>query len=84
MTPSPTIHPSAVIEDGAQLGRDVTIGPFCHIGGVVVLGDGCVLHSHVVVQGETSLGAGCQVYPFRLSWAPRHRTRSTRVSQRCW
>lgn len=70
MTPSPTIHPSAVIEDGAQLGRDVTIGPFCHIGGGVVLGDGCVLHSHVVVQGETSLGAGCQVYPFACLGAP--------------
>ncbi len=70
MTSSPTIHPSAVIEDGAQLGRDVTIGPFCHIGGGVVLGDGCVLHSHVVVQGETSLGAGCQVYPFACLGAP--------------
>lgn len=60
----PSIHPSAVIEDGAQLGHDVTVGPFCHVGQGVVLGDGCSLHSHVVVQGETSLGPGCEVFPF--------------------
>ena len=66
------IHPSAVIEDGAQLGQDVNIGPFCHIGAGVVLGDGCSLHSHVVIQGETSLGEGCEVYPFAcLGAAPQ-------------
>ena len=66
------IHPSAVIEDGAQLGQDVNIGPFCHIGSGVVLGDGCSLHSHVVIQGETSLGEDCEVYPFAcLGAAPQ-------------
>ncbi|MGB1156003.1 MAG: acyl-ACP--UDP-N-acetylglucosamine O-acyltransferase [Alphaproteobacteria bacterium] len=66
------IHPSAVIEDGAQLGQDVNVGPFCHIGAGVVLGDGCTLHSHVVMQGETSLGEGCEVYPFAcLGTAPQ-------------
>ncbi|MDP5348882.1 MAG: acyl-[acyl-carrier-protein]--UDP-N-acetylglucosamine O-acyltransferase, partial [Paracoccaceae bacterium] len=28
---SSRIHPSAIIEDGAQIGADVAIGPFCHI-----------------------------------------------------
>jgi UDP-N-acetylglucosamine acyltransferase len=58
-----TIHPSAVVEDGAKLGADVRIGPFCHIGPEVVLGDGVELMSHAVVAGATTLGAACKVYP---------------------
>ena len=72
IAPTQGIHPSAVIEDGAQLGHDVTVGPFCHVGPGAVLGDGCSLHSHAVVQGETSLGEGCEVYPFAsLGTAPQ-------------
>lgn len=58
------IHPSAVIETGAQIGEGCTIGPFCHIGPDVVLGDGCALKSHVVITGETTLGAGASVFSF--------------------
>ncbi|MBB95816.1 MAG: acyl-[acyl-carrier-protein]--UDP-N-acetylglucosamine O-acyltransferase [Rhodobacteraceae bacterium] len=58
-----TIHPSAVIEDGAQIGSDVTIGPFCHVGPDVRLEDGVVLRSHVVVTGHTSIGAETTVFP---------------------
>ena len=43
------IHPSAVIEDGATIGADVRIGPFCVIGAEVVLGQGVELKSHVVI-----------------------------------
>jgi UDP-N-acetylglucosamine acyltransferase len=57
------IHPSAVVEDGAVVGAGVEIGPFCHIGSRVVLGDGVRLHSHVSIAGITMLGAGCSVYP---------------------
>ena len=41
------IHPSAVVEDGARLGADVEIGPFCHVGRQAKLGDGVRLVSHV-------------------------------------
>ncbi len=58
------IHSSAVIEPGAQIGADCTIGPFCHIGPDVVLGEGCTLKSHVVVTGETVIGAGATIYSF--------------------
>ena len=34
------VHPTAVVEDGAELGADVAIGPFCHVGPRVVLEDG--------------------------------------------
>jgi UDP-N-acetylglucosamine acyltransferase len=57
------IHPSAVVEDGAQLGADVEIGPFCAVGGKVQLGDGVRLISHVAVMGETSIGARTTVHP---------------------
>jgi UDP-N-acetylglucosamine acyltransferase len=57
------IHPSAVVEDGASLGAGVEIGPFCHVGARVTLGDGVRLASHVSISGATMLGALCQVYP---------------------
>ena len=38
-----------------------------------VIGDGVKLHSHVVIEGHTSLGAGCEVYPFAaIGCAPQH------------
>ena len=58
------IHSTAIVEDGAQLGADVSIGPFCVVGAQAVLGDGVRLHSHVVIAGQTSIGARTQVYPF--------------------
>lgn len=59
-----SIHPSAIIEEGAQLGVDVSIGPFCVIGPKVVLGDRVVLKSHVVVTGDTSIGEDTTIFPF--------------------
>jgi UDP-N-acetylglucosamine acyltransferase len=58
------IHPSAVIADGAILGQDVYIGPFCVVGPRVTLGDRCKLHSHVAIDGITTLGEDTEVYPF--------------------
>lgn len=58
------IHPSAVIEDGARVGADVAIGPFCVIGRDVVIGDGVELKSHVVVAGHTEIGERTVVFPF--------------------
>ena len=59
-----TIHPTAVIEDGAKIGLDVKIGPFCVIGTQVTLGDGVELVSHVAVAGNTTIGAGTRIWPF--------------------
>ncbi len=57
------IHPTALVEDGAVLGAGVEIGPFCHVGPRVTLGEGVRLKSHVSVTGVTSLGRECVVYP---------------------
>jgi UDP-N-acetylglucosamine acyltransferase len=59
-----SIHPSAIVEDGAKLGKGVRIGPSCFIGGHVSLGDGCELVSHVVVTGHTCIGPRTRIFPF--------------------
>ena len=60
----PTIHPSALVADGAEIGPGVEIGPWCSVGPDVVLEAGVRLISHVVVDGHTRIGAGVQLYPF--------------------
>ncbi|MEM6376134.1 MAG: acyl-ACP--UDP-N-acetylglucosamine O-acyltransferase [Pseudomonadota bacterium] len=60
------IHPTAYIEDGAELGAGCVIGPFCHIGPDVRLGDQVTLKSHVVVTGQTEIGAETTVFPFAV------------------
>lgn len=57
------IHPLSVVDDGAVIGENVSIGPFCHVGSKVVLGDDVVLQSHVVVIGRTTVGAGTKIFP---------------------
>jgi UDP-N-acetylglucosamine acyltransferase len=57
-----TIHPTAIVEDGARLAGDVEIGPFCVVGAAAVLGEGVRLLSHVVVTGHTEVGARTVVY----------------------
>ena len=58
------IHPTAIIEDGASIGVDVKIGPYCFIGGNVVLADRINLGSHVVISGLTQIGEGTHIFPF--------------------
>ena len=62
--PETLIHPTAVIEPGAQIADGVTIGPFCVVGAKVKLAQGVVLKSHVVVAGDTSIGQDTVVFPF--------------------
>jgi UDP-N-acetylglucosamine acyltransferase len=57
------IHPAAIVEDGALLGADVEIGPFCSVGRDAQLGDGVRLISHVAVMGQTKIGARTVVHP---------------------
>ena len=59
-----TIHPTAIVEDGARLAEDVKIGPYCVVGPDVELGAGTELISHVALAGRTSVGAGCRIWPF--------------------
>lgn len=58
------IHPSAVVQEGAQLGVDVEIGPYSVVGPDVRLGDRCKIMPQAFLDGHTSLGPECTVFPF--------------------
>ena len=60
----PLIHSTAIIEPGAELAESVQVGPWCHVGGEVRLGEGVRLHSHVVIDGRTTVGEGAVLFPF--------------------
>jgi UDP-N-acetylglucosamine acyltransferase len=64
------IDPTARIENGAVIGRDVTIGPYCTIGANVTLGDGCRLVAHVSLSGHTAIGPRTAIYPFASLGTP--------------
>lgn len=59
-----SVHPSAVIADGARVPASCTVGPYCTIGPEVELGEECTLISHVVIDGRTRIGARNIFYPF--------------------
>jgi UDP-N-acetylglucosamine acyltransferase len=65
-----SIHPSAVIAEGARIPESCTVGPFCTIGPEVVLGEECNLISHVVVDGRTRIGARNTIYAFTSIGVP--------------
>lgn len=58
------IHPTAIVEDGAEIGAGVRIGPYCVVGPQVSLGPNVVLESHVAVAGRTSVGEATRIFPF--------------------
>lgn len=58
------IHPTAIIDPGARLGADVSVGPYAVIGPEVEIGDGSWIGPHAVVQGPTTIGKGNKIYQF--------------------
>ncbi len=58
------IHPSAIVHPNADIARGVDIGPYCLVGENVSIGKGTLLQAHVVVNGWTSIGEDCEIYPF--------------------
>ncbi|HEX7128430.1 MAG TPA: acyl-ACP--UDP-N-acetylglucosamine O-acyltransferase [Thermodesulfobacteriota bacterium] len=66
------IHPTAVIDARAEIGRDVEIGPYAIVGPDVTIGDGTVLMPHAVVERWTRVGRRCRIHPFAvLGGAPQ-------------
>ena len=56
------IHASAVIEDGAILGSNVSVGPFAYIGAEVKIGDNTTVASHAVIEGKTTIGKNNRIF----------------------
>lgn len=70
MSSETSIHPTALVEKGAQLGVGVVVGPFCHVSADAVLGDGVQLSGHVRIEGATTLGEGCTVSAMAVLGGP--------------
>jgi UDP-N-acetylglucosamine acyltransferase len=58
------IHPTAIVQAGAQLAPDVLVGPYSVIGPEVTVGSGTVIASHVVITGRTTIGRGNRIFQF--------------------
>jgi UDP-N-acetylglucosamine acyltransferase len=58
------IHPTAIVAAGAQLGENVTVGPFSLVGEHVSIGDGTWVGPHVVLEGHTTIGRENRFFQF--------------------
>jgi len=56
------IHPTSIVEEGAVIGDNVTIGPFCYITKKVTIGNGTTVASHVLIEGDTKIGENNQIF----------------------
>jgi UDP-N-acetylglucosamine acyltransferase len=59
-----TIHPTAIVEKGAEFADGVEVGPYCIVSGGARLAENVRLVSHVSIAGSTHIGARTSVYPF--------------------
>ncbi|MFM8704940.1 MAG: acyl-ACP--UDP-N-acetylglucosamine O-acyltransferase [Planctomycetia bacterium] len=57
-----SVHPSAIVEAGAQLGEDVVVGPFCWVSAGAVIGRGTVLDNNVTIMGDVRIGESNHVF----------------------
>lgn len=59
-----SIHPTAIISSKAELGRNVSIGPYSIVGEDVILHDDIQVASHCVIEGPSEFGSGSVFFPF--------------------
>src|SRR5262249_49812929 len=62
--PGPRIDPSARVAPGAELETGVSVGPFAVVGPQVRIGRDTRIGPHAVVEGRTTIGAGCRIFQF--------------------
>jgi UDP-N-acetylglucosamine acyltransferase len=58
------IHPTAIIDAGAELADDVEVGAYTLIGPYVRIGAGTVVGPHCVIEGRTTIGEGNRFFQF--------------------
>ncbi len=66
----PAIHPTAIIDDGAQLAAEVAVGPYSIVGPGVELGEGTWIGAHVVLDGRARIGRRNRIFHFASIGAP--------------
>lgn len=55
------IHPSAILEKGARIGKNVTIGANCFLSSNTIIGDNTILHPNVVLDNDVVIGSNCEI-----------------------
>ena len=60
------IHPTAIVDPQATIGKNVSIGAYSCIGPGVTLGDDVTVKSHAVLEGLTFIGDNCEIFPFAV------------------
>ena len=60
---APGVHPTAVIDPAAKLGKGVHVGPWTVIEKGVEIGDGSVIEAQVFIGENCRLGRNCHLYP---------------------
>ncbi len=58
------IHPTAIVDPKAQLHSGATVGAYSMIGPEVEIGTDTEIQHHVVIEGPTSIGSECRIFPF--------------------
>lgn len=56
------IHPTAIVDAGAELGKGVAIGPYAIIGPRVTIGAGTEIGPHVLIECDTAIGSDCRIH----------------------
>jgi len=56
------IHLTAIIEEGATIGNNTTIGPFVTIASKVIIGSNNIIEAHAVIDGRTTIGDGNHIF----------------------
>lgn len=64
------IHPTAIVERGAKLGKGVAVGPYSVIGPKVEVGEGTWIGAHVVLDGRLKIGRNNKIFHFSSLGAP--------------
>jgi UDP-N-acetylglucosamine acyltransferase len=59
-----SIHPTAIVHEGAKLAPGVSVGPYSVIGEHVEIGEGTTVGPHVVIQGHTTIGRDNRIFQF--------------------
>ena len=63
-------HKTAIVDNNAKISNNVYIGPYSIVGPNVEIGANSVLHSHVNIVGNTTIGENNQIYPFSSIGTP--------------
>ena len=56
------IHPTAIVSEKANLGQNVTVGPFTIIEDDVTIGDNTEIHAHVLIRNGATIGNNCKIF----------------------